>query len=73
MSDILIHIDNTLDQAAKTDLEGQLLKQSGVRRAVTSASAQHLMIVDFDHDQTNSMNILHTVHNSGYHAELIGL
>jgi len=50
-----------------------LLHQEGVRTAAISQSAQHLMLVDFDHQKTNSLNILHTVKNSGYQAELVGL
>ena len=73
MGDILIHIDKSLDQQAQTKLENQLLHQEGVRTAAISQSAQHLMLVDFDHEKTNSLNILHTVKNSGYQAELVGL
>ncbi len=73
MGDILIHIDKSLDQQAQTKLEDQLLHQEGVRTAAISQSAQHLMLVDFDHEKTNSLNILHIVKNSGYQAELVGL
>lgn len=56
MGDILIHIDKSLDQQAQTKLENQLLHQEGVRTAAISQSAQHLMLVDFDHQKTNSLN-----------------
>ncbi len=73
MSDILIHIDNSLDKKAQLTLENKILMQKGIFRASTSASAQHLMIVGFDNTRTSSLNILHTVKSSGYQAELIGL
>lgn len=73
MGDILIHIDDTLDQQAQTQLENQLLHQDGVRHATVSQSAKHLMLVDFDQEKTNSLTILHAVMKNGYQAELIGL
>ncbi len=73
MSDILVHIDQNLDTQAQANLENQLLQFDGVRKAAISPTARHLMVVDFEHDKTSSLKILHAVQKRGYQAELIGL
>ena len=73
MSDILVHIDQNLDIQAQANLENQLLQHNGIRKALVSPNAHHLMVVDFENDKTSSLQILHAVRNQGYQAELIGL
>lgn len=73
MGDILIHIGENLNDEAQDWLETHVLNQKGVLSAAVSNTANHLMIVDFDHLSTTSMNILHSVKRQGLHAELVGL
>jgi len=73
MSDILVHIGQSLDPQAQAELEETLQRARGVRRATLSRKARHLMIVDYEADQISSSNILHTVKNNGYQAVLVGL
>ncbi len=71
--DILIHIDQTLSD---TEID-QLLRDTscapGVVGACVSDRARHLMVVDFDGDETRPSRILHSVRQRGLGAEMIGL
>jgi hypothetical protein len=73
MSDVTIHIDESLDKARLEKLRDILLHEAGVMAADYQKSRQHLMVVEFDPERNNSANLLKTVKAQGVHAELIGL
>jgi hypothetical protein len=71
--DILIHIDQTLDDDQINGLLRATSHDPGVLGACVSDRARHLMVVDFDAEQTKPSAILHAVRQRGLGAEMIGL
>ena len=72
MSDVTIHIDETLDMTALLAMQHELEKMKGVQRIDARENRPHLMVVTYDHQQTHSGEILSEFSEHGYHAELIG-
>jgi len=71
--DVLIHIDETLDDAALNSLLRETGENPGVIGACINERARHLMVVDFDAQVTKPSAILHSLRQRGIDAELIGL
>ena len=72
MSDITIHIDETLDSATLQALQYNLSRLEGVDHIDAQENKPHLMVVCYDHQRMNSDAILSSFTNQGLHAELIG-
>lgn len=70
--DVTIHVDETLDHAARSKLENDLRSQDGVTGVQSSEKAPHLLIVRYDPSHATSKNILKVVLGEHLHAELIG-
>jgi len=71
--DILIHIDNTLNDDEIDSLLRDTSHDRGVIGACVGERTRHLMLVDFDADETRPSTILHAVRSRGLGAEMIGL
>ena len=72
MTDIMLHIDETLNTKAQGALEEYMRSQDGVIGLGYHSNRPHLMIVEYNPDQTTDMSLLHSVKSQGLHAELIG-
>ncbi|MBL7003379.1 MAG: ATP-binding protein [Gammaproteobacteria bacterium] len=72
MSNVTVHIDENLDVSAFHDVEHNIQALEGVNTVTGSDKHPHLMVVDYDHRNTNSQVILGALVGQGYHAELIG-
>lgn len=72
MSDITVHIDETLDDSTIQVLQNDLVRMEGVDHIDSTARHPHLMVVNYDHDRMDSNTILSEFTNHGLHAELIG-
>ncbi len=72
MSDVTVHIDETLEPSALDTLRQDVSRLQGVRHIDASDSRPHLMVVKYDHRETDSTQILSSFFSHGYHAELIG-
>ncbi len=73
MSDVTVHIDETLDDSALLALQHNLSRIDGVDHVDAQNRHPHLMVVSYDHHLLNSRAILSSFTNQGLHAELIGL
>ena len=73
MTDITIHIDETLDPARMESLRDILLNDNGVMTADYRRENLHLMVVGYDPQATSSQTLLRTVQAQGMHAVLIGM
>lgn len=73
MSDITIHIDETLDSSSIRALQDELSQEPGVKNIFSNETKPHLMVVTFDSKITTSDDILASFTAQGLHAELIGL
>lgn len=69
---LVIHISDTLGDARRGDLENALNSRYGINMARFNASRPHLLLVDYDPTQINSLDILHQVRRQNVRAQLIG-
>lgn len=72
-SDILIHIDESLDPERREALEREIGDEQGVFSARINERTRHLMLVRFDPQALTPSAILEAVRGRGLHAELVGL
>ncbi|RTZ72278.1 MAG: heavy-metal-associated domain-containing protein [Gammaproteobacteria bacterium] len=72
-SDVLIHIDESLDDDNIHEIEYELSQIDGVYSACVPEKARHLMLVDYDPLDVETGFLLDRVRRHGLHAELIGL
>lgn len=70
--DLVVHVDDTLGEARRTDIESALTSVEGVEWAHFTERRPHLMRVEYDPDQTSSFTILEEINRQNVHAELIG-
>lgn len=70
--DLVVHVDDTLGDERRMDIETALESSQGVRWAHFTDGRPHLMVVEYDPDATSSFEILQQVTRQSVHAELIG-
>lgn len=73
MSDITVHIDETLDSNSMQTLEHHISMLGGIDDVYHNARHPHLMVVKYDAEKLNSAIILNACADHGLNAELIGL
>ncbi len=69
---VVVHIDEDLDRDNLDKLSQTVGSLNGVYSADVQERHPHLMIVDYDPNQTKSLDVLCGVNNSGVHAQLVG-
>jgi hypothetical protein len=69
---VIVHIDENLASNNRKELLQKIEDIEGVLSAEVKDQRPHLMIVDYNPDQTKSMEVLSGVHNSGVNAQLVG-
>lgn len=72
MSDVTIHIDETLDLTTLHALQHDLYEIDGIERINAEDKRPHLMVVSYDGKRMNSGSVLSAFTDQGLHAELIG-
>ena len=73
LADVTIHVDESMDKAARAKLEKDLRSQDGVISVRTSEQTPHLVVVTYDPDHASSKGLLKVVVGEQLHGELIGL
>ncbi len=73
MVDVLVHVDESIDKAARTAMEDSVRGLDGVLSVGQHDEKPHLMIVEYNPDRINSTAILGRVKEQGVHAEIVGL
>ena len=69
---VVVHIDESLSSDSRDELLQKIEAIDGVLSADLQDQRPHLMIVDYNPDQTKSLDVLSGVQNSGLHAQLVG-
>ncbi|MGD8589708.1 MAG: ATP-binding protein [Chromatiales bacterium] len=69
---IVVHIDEKLSEDQLLNMEKDISLAGGVYSACVHERTPHLMVVDYDPMETQSIALLHNVQNHGVRAELIG-
>jgi len=70
-SDIMIHVSNNLDFQEKQLVEDKLRAIDGV--IAPRFNKDHLLLIYFNNNKTQSSVLLNTVKSIGYKAQLVGL
>jgi hypothetical protein len=73
ISDVMIHINESLGDEARTSLEDAMRKVEGVVSPRFNAGKAHLMVIAYDPDKTNTAALLEKARAAGYTAQLVGM
>ena len=73
LSDVLIHLDQNINESKKENLVEQLRAVEGVIAPRFTNERDHLLLVSYNSDTTNSLTLLNEVKDKGYKAQLVGL
>ena len=73
MLDVTLHIDEDTTHDERENLRDTFLSKKGVMTADCRDDRPHLMVVGFDPEDITAIELLATVQNCGYHAELIAM
>ncbi len=72
VSDILIHINESLNQQQRSALEEAVRQIEGVVAPRFNPGKEHLLLVAFNPDVASTATLLTKVQSFGYNAQLIG-
>lgn len=72
LCDVLVHINEALSAAQKSELEEDMRNLPGVVAPRFNPGQDHLMLVAFDADEVTYSSLLERVRARGYQAQLIG-
>ncbi len=72
MTDVTVHIDETIDHERRIKVADILRAHKGVMAVAHHDEKPHLMIVEYNPDAVTSQELLEVVLGQGVHAELIG-
>ena len=73
IGDIVIHFEETLDDAGISGLEKTIGEAPGVLSAYVNEKTRHLMVVDFDPAVVRPSRLVQTFRDRGLHAVMVGL
>ena len=73
LTDVTVHIDETLDDLELSNLENAIRNDRGVVSVGHNEKDKHLVVVMYNPDEIKGTDILHRVRDQGFHGELIGL
>ncbi len=73
LSDVVIHVNETLDEAGLGGLEQELRARDGVISAGHQPGRTHFIMVVYDTEATSSANLLTPFKARGVHAQLVGM
>lgn len=69
--EVVVHIDDALNEDQRLDFVSRLRGCDGVEHASFTPGHQHLLLVDYDRDQLNALDVLGYV-GEFQKAELVG-
>jgi hypothetical protein len=72
ISDIMIHINESLDEEARMSLENSMRNIEGVISPRFNSGKEHLLLIAFDPGKTNTKVLLENTRAAGYTAQLVG-
>ena len=73
ISDVIIHIKETLNPDARSALENSMRKVEGVNSAKFNPGKDHLFLVAYDTEKTTAAALLAKVRADGWSAQLVGM
>jgi hypothetical protein len=73
ISDVMIHINESLGEEARTALENSIRKIDGVVSPKFNPGKEHLLLVAYDTHKTDAKVLLEQTRAAGYTAQLVGM
>ncbi len=73
ITDIMIHIKETLNEDARKSIEDSMRKINGVISPRFNAGKEHLLMIAFDPEKTRAAALLEETRSAGYTANLVGM
>jgi len=73
ISDVMIHINESLGEEARAALENAIRTVEGVISPRFNAGKEHLLMVAFDPKRTSAAVLLEATRAAGYTAQLVGM
>jgi len=73
ISDVMIHINESLNDEARTTLEKEIQKVEGVVSSRFNPGKAHLLMVAFDLEKTSPAALLEKSRATGYTTQLVGM
>lgn len=73
ISDTMIHINESLDIRARSSLEDAMREIEGVVSPRFNAGKEHLLVIAYDTDKTDTATLLGKARSAGYTAQLVGM
>ena len=70
--EIVVHVDDVLAQEQRDSLVRDLQKREGVEKAEFTPGREHLLVVDYDRDRLQALDVLKFVQQEHIGAELVG-
>lgn len=72
-NEIVLHVDESLDEDTLHSLEEGIRHDAGVISVGHNPHQSHMIMVVYDSDATRAASLLHTLHERGLHAQVVGL
>ena len=72
ISDVMIHINESLNEEARTSLEEEMRTIDGVVSPRFNVGIEHLLMIAFNPQKTNSTVLLQKARAAGLTAQLVG-
>lgn len=72
ISDVMIHINESLKQDELTSLENAMRQIEGVVSPRFNPGKPHLLMIAFNPEKTTTATLLKTARAAGYTAQLVG-
>lgn len=73
ISDIIIHINETLNTEQRASLEDNMRQVEGVVSPRFNPGKEHFLVVAYDTDKTSTSALLANTRKAGYTAQLVGM
>jgi hypothetical protein len=73
LNEVVVHINESLDEAMFDDLEQGIRRDQGIVSVGHQANQNHLMVVVYDSEVARASSILHNFQERGLHAQLVGM
>jgi hypothetical protein len=72
-NEIVLHIDESLDEDTLHSVEEGIRHDAGVISVGHNPQQAHMIMVVYDSDSTRASSLLHTLHERGLHAQVVGM
>jgi len=73
LNEVVLHIDETLDDAALARIEEGIRKDTGVVSVGHNPQRSHMIMVVYDSEVTHAATLLHSFQERGLHAQVVGM